>query len=156
MAFPDSARPVLCVPTRRPYGWDMAFDAKVLGDVRKAFPDAAPAVTVGAPVHAGQTHPEPLIRIPLAMLNRHGLIAGATGTGKTKTLQVIAEGLSAAGVPVFISDVKGDVAGLAAAGASSPAIEKRAGEIGLAWRSGAFPVELFSLTGKHGAQLRAT
>ncbi len=134
----------------------MAFDSKVLDAARKAFPATAAAVTIGAPVHAGQTHPEPLIRIPLAMLNRHGLIAGATGTGKTKTLQVIAEGLSAAGVPVFISDVKGDVAGLAAAGAASPAIETRAQSIGLAWRSASFPVELFSLTGKQGAQLRAT
>ena len=134
----------------------MAFDPKVLGDVRKAFPAAAPAVPIGAPIHGGETQPEPLIRIPLAMLNRHGLIAGATGTGKTKTLQVIAEGLSTAGVPVFISDVKGDVAGLAAAGALGPAIEKRAREIGLAWRPAAFPVELFSLTGKQGAQLRAT
>ena len=134
----------------------MAFDAKVLEAARQAFPATAAAVTIGAPVHAGQTDPEPLIRIPLAMLNRHGLIAGATGTGKTKTLQVIAEGLSAAGVPVFISDVKGDVAGLAAPGALSPAIEKRARELGLAWRPAAFPVELFSLTGKRGAQLRAT
>ena len=134
----------------------MACDSKVLDAARKAFPATAAAVTIGAPVHAGLTHPEPLVRVPLAMLNRHGLIAGATGTGKTKTLQVIAEGLSAAGVPVFISDVKGDVAGLAAAGAASPAIETRARALGLSWRPAAFPVELFSLTGKHGAQLRAT
>jgi DNA double-strand break repair helicase HerA and related ATPase len=134
----------------------MAFDPGVLDAVRKAFPGSASAVMIGAPVHGGQTDPEPLIGIPLAMTNRHGLIAGATGTGKTKTLQVIAEGLSAAGVPVFISDVKGDVAGLAAAGAPGSRIETRAREIGLAWRPAAFPVELFSLTGKRGAQLRAT
>ena len=72
-------------------------------------------------MHDGQCHPEPLIGIPLAMMNRHGLVAGATGTGKTKTLQLMAEGLSAAGVPVFVADIKGDVAGLAAPGAARPA-----------------------------------
>ena len=75
-----------------------------------------PAVTLGAGMHAGVTHPDALVRIPLAMLNRHGLVAGATGTGKTKTLQVVAEQLSAAGVPAFISDIKGDISGLGAAG----------------------------------------
>ena len=87
----------------------MAFDAQVLAAVRAAFPGAgaAAAVPLGAPVHDGQIHPEPLIGIPLAMMNRHGLVAGATGTGKTKTLQLIAEALSAAGVPVFVADIKG-------------------------------------------------
>src|SRR6188474_2545666 len=105
----------------------MAFDAKVLAAVRTAFPGAGTAAVVrlGAPVHDGQCDPEPLIGVPLAMLNRHGLIAGATGTGKTKTLQLLAEGLSATGVPVFVSDVKGDLSGLAAAGAPSPRVEER-------------------------------
>jgi Cdc6-like AAA superfamily ATPase len=77
----------------------MAFDTKVLAAVRTAFPGAgSPSViSLGAPVHDGQCHPEPLIGIPLAMMNRHGLVAGATGTGKTKTLQLMTEGLSAAG-----------------------------------------------------------
>src|SRR5262249_53885844 len=94
--------------------------------------------------------------IPLAMMNRHGLIAGATGTGKTKTLQLIAEGLSAAGVPVFVSDIKGDVAGLAAPGEAGPRIASRAQEIGLDWQPRAFPIELLSLSGKLGAAMRAT
>ncbi len=136
----------------------MAFDAKVLAAVRTAFPGAgSPSViSLGAPVHDGQCHPEPLIGIPLAMMNRHGLVAGATGTGKTKTLQLMTEGLSAAGVPVFVADIKGDVAGLAAPGQTSPRIEARAKETGVAWRPSGFPIELLSLTGKLGAQLRAT
>ena len=136
----------------------MAFDAKVLAAVEAAFPNASAAVALplGAPVHDGQCHAEPLIAIPLAMMNRHGLVAGATGTGKTKTLQLMAEGLSAAGVPVFVADIKGDVAGLGAAGQSGPRIEARATETGVSWRPAAFPIELLSLSGKLGAQLRAT
>jgi hypothetical protein len=134
----------------------MAFDAKVLAAVRGAFPRAASVVPIGAPVHDGQCHAEPLIGIPLAMLNRHGLVAGATGTGKTKTLQLLAEGLSAAGVPVFVADIKGDVAGLAAPGQPGPRVEERAKEVGVAWRPAGFPIELLSLSGKLGAQLRAT
>jgi DNA helicase HerA-like ATPase len=136
----------------------MAFDPKVLAAVRTAFPGAGSAavVSLGAPVHDGQCHPEPLIGVPLAMLNRHGLVAGATGTGKTKTLQLVAEGLSAAGVPVFVADIKGDVAGLAAPGQPGPRVEARAQQTGVAWRPTGFPIELLSLSGKLGAQLRAT
>jgi len=136
----------------------MAFDAKVLAAARAAFPGAGSAavVALGAPVHDGQCLPEPLIGVPLAMMNRHGLVAGATGTGKTKTLQLMAEALSAAGVPVFVADIKGDVAGLAAPGAPSPRIEARAKETGVNWQPAGFPIELLSLSGKLGAQLRAT
>ena len=97
-------------------------DPKVLEAARAAFPGAGQPTTIplGAVVHQGASHPEPLVALPLAMMNRHGLIAGATGTGKTKTLQLLAERLSAAGVPVFVSDVKGDVSGLAAPGTSNP------------------------------------
>src|ERR1051326_6778654 len=114
----------------------MAFDAKVLAAVQAAFPkaNATPALPLGAPVHDGQCHAEPLIAIPLAMMNRHGLVAGATGTGKTKTLQLMAEGLSAAGVPVFVADVKGDVAGLAAPGQPGARVTARAQEVGVPWR----------------------
>jgi len=136
----------------------MAFDAGVLAAVHAAFPRAGSAevLTLGAPVHAGQCHPEPLIGVPLAMMNRHGLVAGATGTGKTKTLQLMAEGLSTAGVPVFVADIKGDVAGLAAPGVGGAKIEGRAREVGVTWRPTGFPIELLSLSGKLGAQLRAT
>jgi uncharacterized protein len=136
----------------------MPVDAKVLAAARAAFPGfGQPSVIpLGAPVHQGEFHPESLVGLPLAMLNRHGLIAGATGTGKTKTLQLLAERLSGAGVPVFVSDVKGDVAGLAVPGSSNPKIEERARQTGTTWRPSGFPVELLSLSGALGAQLRAT
>jgi len=83
------------------------MDRKVVESAREAFAGDAPALTLGAPLHGGECHPECLVRIPLAMMNRHGLIVGATGTGKTKTLQLVAEPLSAQGVPVFLADLKG-------------------------------------------------
>ena len=89
----------------------MAIDKAVLEAARAAFPAGSKAITLGAVVHDGQCGGEPLVGIPLSMMNRHGLIAGATGTGKTKTLQLIAEQLSAGGVPVFLADIKGDVSG---------------------------------------------
>ena len=131
------------------------MDPAFLDSVRSAFP-TTDAITLGAPMHNGAIHPEPLVRIPLAILNRHGLIAGATGTGKTRTLQLMAEQLSAAGVPVFVADIKSDLSGLAAAGAPHPKIEQRSAATGQPWLPTAFPVEYLSLTGAHGAQLRAT
>ncbi|HEX6066963.1 MAG TPA: helicase HerA-like domain-containing protein, partial [Longimicrobiales bacterium] len=109
------------------------MDNKVIEAARAAFGYAGPAITLGAVTHKGETHPEPLVRIPLAMLNRHGLIAGATGTGKTKTLQLIAEQLSGQGVPVFVSDIKGDLSGLGVAGANHDRIAQRATATGHAW-----------------------
>ena len=85
------------------------MDEKLVAACRAAFEGAGDAVTLGAPLEGHESAPEPLVRIPLAMMNRHGLIAGATGTGKTKTLQLMAEQLSAAGVPVFLADLKGDL-----------------------------------------------
>jgi len=132
------------------------MDAKVIDAARAAFPADAGRITLGAPLHGGECHGEPLVGIPLAMMNRHGLIAGATGTGKTRTLQLVAEQLSAAGVPVFVSDLKGDLSGLAAPGDPHPKVDERARQTGYDWRGMPFPVEFLSLTGKHGAQLRAT
>ncbi len=132
------------------------MDAKVLEAAKAAFPPAANTVTLGAVVHDGQCDPEPLVSIPISMMNRHGLIAGATGTGKTRTLQLITEQLSAAGVPVFVADIKGDLSGLGAPGDSNDRIATRAKETGYSWKASPFPVEFLSLTGVHGAQLRAT
>ena len=132
------------------------MDPKLLAAARAAFPANPKAVTLGAPVHRGECHPEPLVAVPLAMLNRHGLIAGATGTGKTKTLQLMAEQISAAGVPVFLADLKGDLSGLAMPGEPSERVSERAAATGYPWKPAACPVEFLSLTGKHGAQLRAT
>jgi uncharacterized protein len=81
--------------------------------IGQAYASAGAVIDLGRGVHAGALAPEAAVRLPLATMNRHGLIAGATGTGKTKTLQLITEQLSAQGVPVFVADVKGDVSGLA-------------------------------------------
>ncbi|HEY1199927.1 MAG TPA: helicase HerA-like domain-containing protein, partial [Niastella sp.] len=94
--------------------------------------------------------------IPLKTMNRHGLIAGATGTGKTKTLQLIAEALSDASVPVLLMDIKGDLSGIAAAGTENSNIKERLAKIGGEYKPEAFPVELMSLSNEKGVRLRAT
>src|SRR3954469_7361918 len=99
--------------------------------IAKAYTFEGPALDLGRGVHDGAVVPQAMVRVPLAMVNRHGLIAGATGTGKTKTLQGLAEQLSAAGVPVFAADVKGDVSGLAAPGEPGGPAEKRMQDLGL-------------------------
>jgi len=132
------------------------MDPKFLAALKSAYPATADAITLGAPVLKGECDPEPLVRLPIAMMNRHGLIAGATGTGKTKSLQLIAEQLSAQGVPVFLADIKGDASGIGAPGESNDKIAQRAKDTGYSWSPAPFPVEYLSLTGTRGAQLRAT
>ena len=117
---------------------------------------ATPVVTLGAALDGSGTLTEPKVALPTAMMNRHGLIAGATGTGKTRTLQLMAEQLSAQGVPVFVADIKGDLSGLAVPGARSPKVDERATAVGIPWEPRGHPTEFVSLTGKTGAQLRAT
>jgi DNA double-strand break repair helicase HerA and related ATPase len=128
----------------------------VVDAAKAAFAAQGPAVTLGAVVHDGKCYPGPVVTVPLATLNRHGLIAGATGTGKTKTLQLISEQLSAAGVPVCVADIKGDVSGIAAPGESNDKIVQRVKDTGYPWKPNGYPVEFLSLTGQRGAQLRAT
>jgi DNA helicase HerA-like ATPase len=115
--------------------------------IAAAYATEGEALDLGRAVHDGAVHRDAAVRVPLATLNRHGLIAGATGTGKTKTLQVMAEQLSAAGVPVFVADVKGDVSGLAAPADPGGPAEKRMADLGLAFEPRAFPVEFLSLGG---------
>jgi uncharacterized protein len=121
------------------------------GDFARTIADAyrseGESLDLGRGVHEGTLHREAEVRVPLATLNRHGLVAGATGTGKTKTLQVMTEQLSAAGVPVLVADVKGDVSGLAVpADAEGPAA-KRMADLGLPFAPASFPVEFLSLGG---------
>ncbi len=123
-----------------------------------AYAFDGPALELGALVLEGEAHPEARIRVPLSMLNRHGLVAGATGTGKTKTLQLMAEQLSDAGVPVFLADIKGDVSGMAAPGLESERITKRAADTATDWKSRGFPAEFLNLGGQGGTgvPVRAT
>ncbi|MFD3512545.1 helicase HerA-like domain-containing protein [Streptomyces sp. NPDC058657] len=116
-----------------------------------------PALDLGALLWDGACLPEAPIRIPLAVLNRHGLVAGATGTGKTKTLQLIAEQLSAQGVPVFLADIKGDVSGISAPGEENEKVRERAAAVGQRWQAAGFPCEFYALGGiGPGIPLRAT
>jgi DNA helicase HerA-like ATPase len=116
-----------------------------------------PALDLGALLWDGACLPDAQIRIPLPMLNRHGLVAGATGTGKTKTLQLIAEQLSAQGVPVFLADVKGDVSGISAPGVTNDKVAGRASEVKQEWTATGFPAEFYALGGiGHGIPVRAT
>ncbi|MFN8570567.1 MAG: helicase HerA-like domain-containing protein [Gemmatimonadaceae bacterium] len=132
------------------------MNSAVIDAAKKAFGASPASITLGAVVHDGECDPEPILRIPVGMMNRHGLIAGATGTGKTKSLQLIAEQLSAQGVPVFLADIKGDVSGIGVPGESNDKIAARSKDTGYEWHGAGFPVEFLSLTGAKGAQLRAT
>ncbi len=125
--------------------------------IAAAYATDEPALELGRGVHEGTLHPDAAVRIPLAMVTRHGLIAGATGTGKSRTLQVLAEQLSAAGVPCLVTDVKGDMSGLGAPGEAGSRAAKRAQELGQAWTPTAFPVEYLALGGiGPGVPVRAT
>jgi DNA double-strand break repair helicase HerA and related ATPase len=116
-----------------------------------------PAVVLGSPIEGTNVYPDVRVQVALSVLNRHGLIAGATGTGKTKTLQAIAGQLSLAGVSCFINDIKGDVSGIALPGdAANPKVQQRAADLGMAFAPSGHPVEFLSLTGQLGTQIRAS
>ena len=113
-------------------------------------------ITLGSAMLDGETIKDAFVKIPLKTMNRHGLIAGATGTGKTKTLQVLAENLSDQGVPVLLMDIKGDLSGLAQPSPGHPKIDERHAKIGLDFKAKGFPVEVMSLSELDGVRLRAT
>ena len=116
-----------------------------------------PALILGSPMLNGEVLNDARVQVALSMVNRHGLIAGATGTGKTKTLQILAGELSKAGVPVFVADIKGDVTGIALPGdPTNPKVQERAASLGWTFEPAGHPVEFLSLSGKLGAQVRAT
>lgn len=126
-------------------------------EIVSGYAFTGPALDLGALLWDGQCLPDAQIRIPLAMLNRHGLVAGATGTGKTKTLQLIAEQLAAQGVPVFLADIKGDVSGISVPGESGEKVAERAREVGQTWEATGFPSEFYALGGiGTGIPVRAT
>jgi DNA helicase HerA-like ATPase len=124
--------------------------------IRAGYAFEGETILLGAPLLDGKVAGDARVRVPLSMMNRHGLIAGATGTGKTKTLQVMTGQLSVAGVPVFLADLKGDLSGLAAPGVSNPKIEERCRSIGMPFAPAPCPVEFVSLSGQTGTPIRAT
>jgi DNA helicase HerA-like ATPase len=126
-------------------------------EMAQGFGFDAPSVALGRPLAPGGAPVTDVeVRIPIGLLNRHGLITGATGTGKTKTLQLLAEQISAAGCPVFAADMKGDLAGIGAAGEGGGKVAERATQLAHEWAGVAAPVELLSLTGDDGVALRAS
>ncbi|MGX6396461.1 helicase HerA-like domain-containing protein [Rothia kristinae] len=128
-----------------------------LAQISSGYRFDGPTLRLGAAMSEGQPHPEAVVGLPLSMMNRHGLIAGATGTGKTKTLQLMAEQLSDAGVPVFLADVKGDLSGLAAPGQPNEKLSARTAALGQEWTASSFPTEFCSLGGEgKGVPIRAT
>lgn len=127
-----------------------------IGSIKKSYDTTLPSIYLGAGVLEGEIIPEAKVSLPLRMMNRHGLVTGATGSGKTRTLQLIAEQLSAAGVPVFMPDMKGDLSGIAKESEANDKVRERANALGIPYTPTAFPVELYSLSGRLGAQMRAT
>jgi uncharacterized protein len=113
-------------------------------------------INLGAAMLGEQTITNAFVKVPLKTLNRHGLIAGATGTGKTKTLQVLAENISDKGIPVLLMDVKGDLSGLAQPSAGHPKIEERHKGIGFPFQAKKFPVEILTVSEQKGTRIRAT
>ncbi len=133
------------------------MDEKFREAMRQGFGFSEPTVVLGSPMLSLEVAPDIRVQAPLAMLTRHGLVAGATGTGKTKTLQIIAGQLSDAGVPCFLADIKGDVTGIAKPGdAANPRVQERSTQLGWTFRPAGHPVEFLSLSGRLGARVRAT
>jgi DNA helicase HerA-like ATPase len=134
-----------------------ATTPRQLDEIRAGYAFEGATLKLGAVVIDDEAHPDAPVQIPLSVLNRHGLVAGATGTGKTKTLQLMAEQLSEQGVPVFLADLKGDLSGLATPGEGGPKITERATSVGMQWTGTAYPTEFFTLGGKgSGIAIRAT
>ncbi|WP_157581427.1 helicase HerA-like domain-containing protein [Phycicoccus sp. Root563] len=134
-----------------------AQSSEQLDAIRAGYSFTGGALLFGAAVIDGTAHPDAPVKVPLATLNRHGLVAGATGTGKTKTLQLMAEQLSGQGVPVFLADIKGDLSGMATAGVANDRITSRSTEVGQQWVGTAYPTEFLSLGGLgQGIPIRAT
>jgi DNA double-strand break repair helicase HerA and related ATPase len=133
------------------------MDQAFRDEMTKGYALTEPGLVIGSPMVDGELFNDARVQVALSMMNRHGLIAGATGTGKTKTLQLLAGELSKAGVPVFVADIKGDVTGIALPGdATNPKVVERVGSLAWTFEPAGHPVEFLSLSGQLGAQVRAT
>ena len=125
-------------------------------DINNGYLSKGDSIILGGAILDGEAIAEAHVKIPLKTLNRHGLIAGATGTGKTKTIQVFSEQLSNAGIPVLMMDIKGDFSGIAEEGKEEGFITERHAKINIPYNVSSFPVELMSLSKQNGVRLRAT
>jgi DNA helicase HerA-like ATPase len=134
----------------------MSDKAKFIEAVKNGFSFKGEAYKIGCGMIDGEVESDAAVLLPLRTMNRHGLIAGATGTGKTKTLQVLSEILSDASVPVVMMDIKGDLSGIAAAGTVNDKLTERAQKINIEFKPTAYPVELLTLSNQKGTRLRAT
>src|SRR5687767_5102785 len=135
----------------------MANKEQFLETVKQGYRFEGEALKIGRAVYNGEVVEGADVYLPLKTMNRHGLIAGATGTGKTKSLQAISEGLSDASVPVLLLDIKGDLSGIAATGTPNDKITERAKLLGVVYKPQGYPVELLTLSKeKPGTRLRAT
>ncbi|HSD13340.1 MAG TPA: helicase HerA-like domain-containing protein [Flavobacterium sp.] len=129
---------------------------KFIEEINNGYNCKGDAIVLGGAILNEEAIPNTSIKIPLKTINRHGLIAGATGTGKTKTIQVLSEQLSSNGIPVLMMDIKGDFSGIAAAGEEKPFITERHAKIGIPYQTKACPVELMTISQQNGVRLRAT
>lgn len=134
----------------------MATKEEFFEHIEKGYTTKGDYLVMGAAMFEGKAVTNAHVKVPLKTMNRHGLIAGATGTGKTKTLQVLAENLSDKGVPVLLMDLKGDLSGIAQPSPGHPKIDERHAQIGLPFEPKSFPVEILSLSEQDGVKLRAT
>lgn len=134
----------------------MSTTDKFFSHIEKGYTTKGDFITMGAAMLDGEAVTNAYVKIPLKTLNRHGLIAGATGTGKTKTLQVLAENLSEKGIPVLLMDLKGDLSGIAKPSPGHVKIDERHEKIGFPFEAKGFPVEILSLSEQDGVKLRAT
>ncbi|MER3375088.1 MAG: DUF853 family protein [Allomuricauda sp.] len=134
----------------------MGNKEKFFEHIEQGYATKGDYIIMGAGMLDGETVTNAYVKVPLKTLNRHGLIAGATGTGKTKTLQVLAENLSDKGIPVLLMDLKGDLSGIAQPSPGHPKIDERHEKIGLPFEAKGFPVEILSLSEQDGVRLRAT
>jgi DNA helicase HerA-like ATPase len=134
----------------------MTDSIKFIQTITNGYTSKGDYIVLGAALLDGMPQKEALVKLPLKTLNRHGLIAGATGTGKTITLQVIAENMCIKGIPVLLMDLKGDLSGIAKPGVTNPKIEERHTALGIPFVPNGSSVEFLTLSKENGAKLRAT
>jgi DNA helicase HerA-like ATPase len=134
----------------------MSAKDKFISEITDGYSFKGDSLILGTAIFENEPLQNLHVKIPLNTINRHGLIAGATGTGKTKTVQVLAEALSEKSIPVLLMDIKGDLSGIAASGSVNAKIEERHAKIGLPYQSKSFPVEFLTLSDEKGTRLRAT